>query len=321
MSGPSYVKKFPHLKENSLLGKLYSFLKANHKGGKLLLALSGGPDSLALFYLLREYQQYAPFKFSCAHVNHRLRKESDREEEILKSLCEKAGIDLYTRQLEPLEGNFEAEAREKRLSFFGQLTAAEGFEATLFGHHGDDLAETTLKRLFEGANLSSLGGMQKISVFEKVTLWRPLLSFSKSDLCDYLETLEVKPFIDETNFDENYLRARMRGSLIPQLSKQFGKSIRKNLSRLSEEAYELKELLDFLTEGLLREPLTLDETAPPLLKRHLIRRFLEKKGVVASREQLKEILTPTTKAKREWIFKKGTLKIERGVISWLRVID
>lgn len=222
--------------------KIKQFLE-NHwdTQSPLLLGYSGGPDSKALLYSLLEN---GCSLLHIAHVDHGWREESAFEADQIQKEIENLGLPFYRIRLSGSSGNKEAVARVLRLQFFQSLFEKIPFQALILGHHADDLAETSLKRLLEGAHLSSLGGMEMISSFEKMPIWRPFLSTAKSDLSHYLEKKKLTAFQDATNFDPVYLRSRLRQETLPFLHRSFGKSVRDNLCLLSERAGELKAYLD-----------------------------------------------------------------------------
>lgn len=213
---------------------------------RLLLALSGGPDSMALFHLLLENRRRFSISFAVAHVDHQWRSESSAEAEQLHHLAQQSQVDFHIKKLEPntLVGNLEEACRQERLTFFKELCVEKGYEGVLMGHHADDQAETVLKRLFEGAHLTKLSGMHPKSSNDGLTILRPFLQVKKKDLIRYLESKKAFYFEDRTNSDEKYLRARMRETIVPVLSKKFGKEVQSALCTLSEESAELKEFLD-----------------------------------------------------------------------------
>ena len=233
-------------KKTALHSVLYRFLmNQNPLGRPLLLALSGGPDSMALFYLLLDTQKRINMQFSVAHVDHGWRKESKEEYEILKKLCLLHGIAFHGLKLNPknLKGNLEAACRIERQNFFQKLCQDNGYYAVLLGHHQDDHAETVLKRIFEGARLENCLGMSKIMTLGGIQYWRPLLEAGKKSLVQWLDNRNIAYFIDSSNADKKFLRARMRQSMIPELSSQFGKEIGPGLASFG---IEIEELADFL---------------------------------------------------------------------------
>jgi tRNA(Ile)-lysidine synthase len=207
----------------------------------LLLGLSGGPDSMALFHLLLEID----YPFEVAHVDHRWRKESEKESAFLVQLCQQAGVAIHLKQLSPPQekNNLEERGREMRLSFFKGVLAAQNLKGVLLAHHADDHAETVLKRIFEGASLPKLRGLLPKVEIEGITLYRPLLKQRKTEILKWLNKKQIPYFLDPTNDDPRFLRSRLRKKLIPSLSADFGKEIASNLCRLGEAAAELEEFL------------------------------------------------------------------------------
>lgn len=149
--------------------------------------------------------------------------------------------------------NAEEIAREQRLRFFSELYQDLECDALVLGHQADDLAETVLKRIFEGASLSMLGGMEKVSFYGEMELWRPLLSIRKEQLMAWLEKRKIPFFIDSTNDDSRFLRGRMRMQMIPFIQKNFGKEITLVLGRLSHSAYELHRYLTQKADSYLQK--------------------------------------------------------------------
>jgi tRNA(Ile)-lysidine synthase len=233
-------------------------LKHWDKKSPLLLGLSGGPDSLSLYYLLLESR----IPFVAAHVNHGWRKESDDEALQLKDLCKGHGVVFLEEKVTDSAGsNREERAREARFAFFKKHS--HSFQALVLGHQADEQAETVLKRIFEGASLPQLAAMREVTLKEGVTIWRPLLRVRKREILDWLKAKEVTPFYDRTNDDPRFLRARQRHILFPFLSEHFGKEVTPSLSRLSTFAGELQ---DFLQNYLkpFRDSIEIEEDAVSL---------------------------------------------------------
>ncbi len=285
----------------TLKSKLSQFIE-NHWDGyrPLLIALSGGPDSLILFQLLRDLKKSFGFEIAIAHVDHRWRPTSEAEAQILEQHACQLGIPFHLKTLAPenLTGNLEAACRMKRLEFFRELSNKYDYQAVLLGHHADDQAETVLKRIFEGVSLPYLTALRSVTTIDKLTLWRPLLNTPKKELLDELNSngLEIEPVDDETNKDPRFLRARFRTKLLPMLTKEFGKEISTHLKNLSYEAQELNAYLDAktsnfysnLVEGSFGSMLDLKEniSLASLEQKHLIRRFCRDASLAISREGL-----------------------------------
>ncbi len=208
----------------------------------LLLGYSGGPDSKALLYLLLEM---GISTIHVAHVDHGWRQTSLEEAERLEAEARGLNIPFHTTRLSCVPSkNMEAHGRQQRLCFFRSLFSEIPFQALLLAHQADDLAETSLKRVLEGAHLPFLGGLALRSELEGMAVWRPLLNVKKRAILDYLQEKRLDYLTDPTNGDIAFLRGRMRTLMIPDLSVQFGKGVSDNLILLGQRAEELKEYLD-----------------------------------------------------------------------------
>ncbi len=212
----------------------------------LVLAFSGGPDSLALLHMVKHLPLHV------AHVDHGWRAESGAQAQSLQAYVEALGLPFYLHTLK--ERTDEEGARRARLAFFRQIYDAVGAQAVLLGHQSDDQAETVLKRVLEAAYFPAMGGMKEVSSYEGMTLWRPLLHIPKHQLPQYPEAI-----FDETNKDPKFLRGRMRTTLLPLLREQFGKGVERSLVRLGARAQQLTAYMDERVAKLhvLRSPLGL----------------------------------------------------------------
>ncbi|HSX13607.1 MAG TPA: tRNA lysidine(34) synthetase TilS [Chlamydiales bacterium] len=301
--------------------RVKDFLKVNwDKKSPVLLGYSGGPDSKALLYALLEYGCNT---LCVAHVDHGWREESAKEELQIRKEIEDLKLPYFSTRLNAVEKKEDA-ARFARLAFFRSLFAKTSFQALILGHQADDLAETILKRLFEGTHLPFLGGMTPISQFEGMPVWRPLLKIPKRDLISYLALRNLKPFYDPTNQDPVYLRSRMRIEMLPFLDQSFGKNIRENLCILAERAAELKEYLDkrvaqrmIESEGISFEGLERIE------RRHLLQRIATKEKISLTRTVLEQLLDWVDDRKirkiyinKKWIFSgKGMVFVKNQLLT------
>lgn len=252
----------------------------------LLLACSGGTDSKALLYVLYESR----VNLHVAHVDHGWRAKSAEEAEKLKKEVASLGYPFHSTRLVPSGKNREAAARQKRIEFFRSLFEKFPFQALLLAHQAEDLAETVLKRILEGAHLSSAGGMQSLSHLENLPVWRPMLSVKKAEILSFLKEKALTPFLDPTNSDPAYLRSRLREEIFPFLSRSFGKETVGNLVCFSERAYELKEYLERKTASIPRSQGPWGTALFLQGVERLEARYLLKKYVRLSRPVLEKIL-------------------------------
>lgn len=268
------------------------------KQRSLLLAFSGGPDSLALLHLLLFFCKQHSLSLALAHVDHGWRVESKEEARQIAEMAEQAGLVLHVTTLDPKEmhGNLEAACREARLKFFANLCKLHNYQAVLMGHHADDLAETVLKRVLEGSSLSSLSGLTPSSKLYGMNIWRPLLAVSKKKLIKWLVAHSLEGYEDHTNYDPRFLRARLRTEIIPRLSEDFGKEVSPGLCRIGLDSAELRGYLDekimpYLDRAVVGKfgtmfDLSRDRPEALIELKHLIRRYSESEAFTLSRESV-----------------------------------
>ena len=226
--------------------KIFQFFEQELDPAKpILLGISGGPDSLCLFYLLLEYCQKNPLILHLAHVDHGWRKESRTECLALEKLGQDFNIPVHTIRLsQDYEGNLEAASRSARLKFFTETAEKISAQGIILGHQFEDQTETVLKRFLEGASLACLSGMRKVSKFGALKVFRPLLETSKQEILAYLQARAISYFEDPTNADTKFLRARMRKEIFPFLRKSFGKEFQQSIFCISQDAQEMRAYFD-----------------------------------------------------------------------------
>ncbi|MDY0116139.1 MAG: tRNA lysidine(34) synthetase TilS [Sulfurimonadaceae bacterium] len=206
---------------------------------KNLLAFSGGADSTALFFLLRE----AKIPFDIAIVDYQIRKQSKQEVAHAKELANIHNITCHTLQAPKITQNFEANARAVRYDFFESLIQQHGYQNLLTAHHLGDRFEWMLMQFCKGAGCAELVGMQKVQKRENYTLVRPLLHLDKQELLYFLHANKKEYFTDESNFDESIKRNEFRHQItLPLLEKYLG-GIKKSFEYLDTDAtYLLQEV-------------------------------------------------------------------------------
>ena len=138
-----------------MFNQVNTFIKENiKKNDVVLIAVSGGPDSMCLLDLMLKYRDKTNIKIIVSHVHHNVRKESDDELLFVKDYCAANNVIFESMKINEYSGsNFECEARNKRYDFFDKLALKYGAKYLLTAHHGDDLMETILMRIVRGSNL------------------------------------------------------------------------------------------------------------------------------------------------------------------------
>ena len=185
---------------------------------KILLALSGGIDSIVLFDLL----VHCGFSISVAHCNFKLRgKESDADEVFVRSLCKKYAIPCFVKSFETEayatknKISIQMAARELRYKWFNELRENKGLDCICTAHHKSDVVETMLINLIRGTGISGLHGIQAKHGF----IVRPLLFAKKNDILNYAQKHKLKFREDSSNASDDYLRNKIRHHVIPELVK------------------------------------------------------------------------------------------------------
>ncbi|UOC11178.1 tRNA lysidine(34) synthetase TilS [Streptococcus equinus] len=212
---------------------------AKHK--KVLIAVSGGVDSMNLLHFLYIYRKKLDIEIGIAHVNHKQRVESDIEENYLRDWANEHQIPIYVSYF---SGNFsEKTARDFRYHFFKQIMNEQNYTALVTAHHADDQAETIFMRLLRGSRLRHLSGIQAVSPFANGELIRPFLAYFKKDLPD------VFHFEDDSNQSLEFLRNRIRNRYIPILEEENPK-FKQGLRQLGEESEQLFQAFQDLTQNI-----------------------------------------------------------------------
>ena len=238
------------------------------------VAVSGGPDSLALLLLA---EAAFPGLAEAATVDHRLRPESAAEAAFVRELCTARGIAHATLTGPAIEGNVQAGARALRYRLLGDWARERGLAFLLTAHHQDDQAETLLLRLQRGAGLAGLAGIRPRAELDGLTVLRPLLGWRRAELAEIAAEAGLNPVQDPSNTDERYDRARLRKRLA-----ETDWLDTPALARSAAALAEAETALDWIVEQLIaervepaHEGLTFDAAGLPAeLRRRALLRLL-----------------------------------------------
>lgn len=268
---------------------------------KVLVAVSGGPDSLALLHILH----FAGISMDAAHLDHMLRPSSSKEASSVSEICKAWGVSCTIGQVDV--GRFasdnklsiEEAARECRYRFLFEKADEFEAQAVITGHTADDQVETILMHLLRGAGMSGLQGMsvvENIKHWEKeIPLWRPMLGVWREEVNAYCEEHGLKPILDESNADTRYFRNLLRHEVIPQLE-SINPQVKRTFIKMSDIVGEDNRLLDQITDeiwkacGLYENPGCTVIDRDIFLEQPLsVRRRMLRKGIQQSRPCLRDI--------------------------------
>ena len=278
----------------------------------LVVAVSGGSDSLALLYCLHHLRERHRLRLQVAHLNHDFRgAEADADAQFVADLARELGLPVTVEKRDPQEyqqqrhiSSFEQAARELRYTFLAAVAEEMGAAAVALGHTADDLAETVLLHILRGAGLHGLRGMSELSPWpwpgegRSLSLFRPLLEATKADTLAYCRELGREYREDTGNYLGRFTRNRVRHDLLPLLASEYNPKVREALVRLARTA-ALE--LDYLEGEASRawpqvatveaEAVTFDRaslaTLDPALQRLLLRRGYA--ALVGDTRRLREV--------------------------------
>ena len=257
-----------------MLNKVCAFIRSQkliQPGDRVVCALSGGADSVALLWAMYLLQEKLEITLSAAHFNHNLRgEESDRDQAFCQQLCQRYDIPLYlgSAEVKPGEKGLEAAAREARYGFFAGLP---GKIAT--AHTADDNAETVLMHMVRGTGLKGLGGISPI----RGNIIRPMLTVTRQEVETFLQEYCLAHIEDSSNETDAFLRNRIRHHIMPLLQQE-NPSLSENLSQMALRLRQDEEILQSLAAEDFPDVAALRHM-PQALRNRVLANFLEKSGV------------------------------------------
>ena len=218
------------------------------KNMQIVLGISGGPDSLCLMNVLRELSPIYKLGIYPVHINHQFRENADKEQVHIEKICAEMGFPCKSfvvncRKLAKKFGISDEEAgrfaRYKIFSDMADKISSNGFSkrktVIAVAQNADDQSETILFRIARGTGIKGLSGIPKERVDEKgYKIIRPLLNVKRTDIEKYIKDYDLEPNIDESNFQTDYSRNKLRLELIPYIEKNLNSNIKENLRRLAD---------------------------------------------------------------------------------------
>ncbi|QDU81346.1 tRNA(Ile)-lysidine synthase [Polystyrenella longa] len=261
--------------------------KAGMIQGKVLVGVSGGPDSVALLRGLSELRQFLQIELRAAHLDHQLRgEESAQDARWVEQFCEQLGIPLTSEKIdicgyaESKRIGIEAGARQARYQFLRKTASQENCGLIALAHHADDQVETVLHHFLRGTGLRGLAGMKwRRKLDDGLWLVRPMLEMRQHEIEASLARWQQESREDSTNLETHYTRNRLRHELIPLLEDSFNGQVSDAILSLSRQAFESQEFIREAAEKALdvaaieqtRQACRISKTAFAGVPRHLIR--------------------------------------------------
>ncbi len=233
-------------------------------GEKIVVGVSGGPDSICLINILNEIKNEKQIKFDLVvcHINHEIREEAQEDEEFVKNYCKQKEIPFFAKhakveQIAETEkiGTEEA-GRKVRYEFFSEILEKTGANKIATAHTKNDNAETVLMNIIRGSSTSGLKGIipKRDNIYIK-----PLIEITRDEIEEYCEENNLNPRHDKTNDQNIYTRNKIRNILIPMIKEEFNPNIIETLDRLSDLANKENELLKKITEETYQKLLIKEE--------------------------------------------------------------
>lgn len=247
---------------NPLFKQVKAYIAQNNlikNGDTIILGLSGGPDSVFLLHYLRSLQNELSLQIIAAHLNHEWRESAQKDEDFCKQLCTSLQVQFISRKISEISvkkkynGSKEELARNARRQFFEELAQEYNANSIALAHHAQDQQETFFVRLLRGSSLSGLVGMKP----RDGAYIRPLLETNKEEIVSYLHSHNLEYCTDETNYSPNFLRNRIRSTIVPALSAvddRFDKTFAKTLQQLQNtEDYLQQNSKEIFNNVIIRE--------------------------------------------------------------------
>jgi len=236
--------------------KRYSLLK---KKDRVVLGVSGGPDSVAMLHLFSHIKREFKLYLVCVHLNHGLREEAGEEEIFVKRLADSLNI-KFVSERKNVEGFYEGDsleqvARNLRYDFFFKVANTLKIKKIALAHTKDDVVETVLMRVIRGSGIQGLRGILPLIKLKGKTFIRPLIEIEKEEIIEWLKEKKIEYRVDSSNFEERFFRNKIRLNILPLL-KKLNPNIKNNLfnlARLSAWNYDFITKLAYKELEQLRE--------------------------------------------------------------------
>lgn len=234
-------------------------------GDRLVLGVSGGPDSICMLNILNcirnDKNLHMEFDIIVAHVNHLIREEAKDDEKFVENFCEKIDVPFYSKSIDVQKiannnkiGTEEA-GRNARYDFFDEVLNMTNSNKIAIAHNKNDKVETMIMNMLRGSGITGLKGIEPIKNNKYI---RPLIECERFEIEQYCKDNEIDARIDRTNFENIYTRNKVRNVVIPYIKEEFNPNIIQTMDRLSdlvreEDEYIEKKVIDKYKELILEE--------------------------------------------------------------------
>lgn len=222
-----------------------------NKNDKIILGVSGGPDSLFMLNILNNLKEKLQIELIVAHINHKIRKEADSEEQFVEKFCKKINVKFYSKRIEVEKYannnkiGLEEAGRKIRYEFFEEVLKQENANKIAVAHNKNDKVETIIMHILRGSGIS---GLQGINPQTNNKIIRPIIEIERKDIEKYCEEHNLEPRIDKSNFDNTYTRNKIRNVVIPYIKEEFNPNFIETMTRLSEVITAENTFLNDLTK-------------------------------------------------------------------------
>ena len=245
------------MRKNSakIVKKIKDFILENNlieKNDKVMIALSGGSDSVCLFHILNTLKKDMGFSLYAFHLNHNIRNEAKRDEDFVLDLCKMHEVPLFLESEDMLELHedsgmgLEEISRKKRYELIYKIMKENNINKTATAHHLLDHSESIILNMVRG---SGIRGLKGISVSNN-NIIRPILNLTKEEILCYIEENDLKYVTDVTNFDTDYSRNNIRHNILPHLE-EINNNVYNHFFELSSIAGEIDDLLNELASKIV----------------------------------------------------------------------
>lgn len=255
------------------------------EGDKIILGVSGGPDSISMLDILNKIRNEKLIKFDIvvAHINHMIREEAIDDEKYVQQYCEKENIECYTKRIDVQKiannnkmGTEEA-GRKVRYDFFEEILQKTNSNKIGIAHNKNDKIETIIMHVLRGSGISGLKGIEPIRDKKYI---RPLIECERTEIEEYCEQYKLEPRIDKTNFENEYTRNKIRNIVIPYVKQEFNPNIIETINRLSQVITEENDYIDKIVQEIYNKIL-IEKTEKQIVLK--LKEFNEQEIVIKNR--------------------------------------